>query len=230
MMNHSEYEQMLAAWGLQFSAVDETAEIEGSPERTAARVVVADVNQQRWILERISDENIARKQAIAEQLQALSDSGLDQLHPYRKTVAGSFFHQQSMIRPFIDGVSLDRETYLEDSWRVDEMADFLVRFRGHSAGSSSEPFSIAAHAQNRMQVWRRSYPKLTQKLEGSIAALERDFFGLHDQLPRAFCHGDYHPLNMVWSADSIQSVIDWEFCGTKPELYDVALLLGCIGF
>ena len=53
--------------------------------------------------------------------------------------------------------------------------------------------------------------------------------GVHDTLPQGFCHGDYHPLNVIWSTNGINAVIDWEFCGYKPEIYDVANLIGCIG-
>jgi homoserine kinase type II len=63
------------------------------------------------------------------------------------------------------------------------------------------------------------------------------------RLPLALCHGDYHPLNVIWRADPpreatgtpqvgaprIGAVIDWEFSGAKPALYDVALLIGCVG-
>jgi len=51
----------------------------------------------------------------------------------------------------------------------------------------------------------------------------------HDTLPVAFCHGDYHPLNIIWQGDAIAAVIDWEFCGIKAEIYDAANLIGCIG-
>ncbi len=51
----------------------------------------------------------------------------------------------------------------------------------------------------------------------------------YEKLPVAFCHGDYHPLNIIWSTNDIKCVIDWEFCGFKSELYDVANLIGCIG-
>jgi homoserine kinase type II len=81
-----------------------------------------------------------------------------------------------------------------------------------------------------MDAWRARYSALADKLEHSFSSLEREFFPVHEQLPAAFCHGDYHPLNMVWGTDGIRSVIDWEFCGIKPELYDAALLVGCIGF
>jgi len=38
----------------------------------------------------------------------------------------------------------------------------------------------------------------------------------------AFCHGDYHPMNIIWSADDIKCVIDWEFSEYKSEIYDAA--------
>ena len=34
---------------------------------------------------------------------------------------------------------------------------------------------------------------------------------------------------MIWSENDIQGVIDWEFSGTKPENYDAATLIGCMG-
>ncbi len=63
-----------------------------------------------------------------------------------------------------------------------------------------------------------------------LAHLERSFFPLCPTLPAAFCHGDYHPVNVIWAPDRIAAVIDWEFTGPKTELYDVANLLGCAGF
>jgi len=50
-----------------------------------------------------------------------------------------------------------------------------------------------------------------------------------DQIPLGFSHGDFHPINIIWSKDDINGVIDWEFMGWKPEIYDLANLLGCLG-
>jgi homoserine kinase type II len=44
-----------------------------------------------------------------------------------------------------------------------------------------------------------------------------------------FCHGDYHPLNVIWASKGINAVIDWEFLGYKPEIYDIAMMIGCLG-
>ena len=48
-------------------------------------------------------------------------------------------------------------------------------------------------------------------------------------MPVAFCHGDLHPLNVIWGPGDIRAVIDWEFCGLKPAVYDLANLIGCVG-
>ena len=48
-----DYKHLLRAWGIQFSELDASVLIEGSPERTAARAVVRDSSGNRWILEQI---------------------------------------------------------------------------------------------------------------------------------------------------------------------------------
>jgi homoserine kinase type II len=228
------YRDLLGAWGVQFLKKEPSVAIEGSPERTASRSVICDTDGSRWVLEQIDAENVERKQQIAQHLQSLYLSGLNDIHPWRETSVGSFFKKVEMhhwmLRPFVEGLPLNRETYLEEPWRVDAMTNFLLQLRDHSSELTGPSFSIANYAEDRMGVWRGRYPEMTQKMESSFGKLQRDFFPIHDQLSEAFCHGDYHPLNMVWGQSSIESVIDWEFCGPKPELYDVALLLGCIGF
>jgi homoserine kinase type II len=67
------------------------------------------------------------------------------------------------------------------------------------------------------------------KLKSCIKFIEHDFLNIYYDLPILFCHGDYHPLNIIWSKNNIRSVIDWEFLGYKSEIYDIANLLGCIG-
>ena len=34
---------------------------------------------------------------------------------------------------------------------------------------------------------------------------------------------------MIWSGRGIEALIDFEFCGLRPETYDAALLVGCLG-
>ncbi len=62
-----------------------------------------------------------------------------------------------------------------------------------------------------------------------LAFLEECFMSVCDSLPVGFCHGDYHPLNIIWGKENILSVIDWEFLGIKPEIYDLVNMVGCLG-
>ncbi|WP_243361900.1 phosphotransferase [Fundidesulfovibrio terrae] len=55
-----------------------------------------------------------------------------------------------------------------------------------------------------------------------------EFFETYDELLHTLCHGDIHPLNVVWGPSAPNAVIDWEFCGIRPEIYDLANCLGCL--
>jgi homoserine kinase type II len=72
-------------------------------------------------------------------------------------------------------------------------------------------------------------PDLLKKVQSAINFLETDFADTHDRLPSAFCHGDFHALNVIWGSAGIKAVIDWEFSGLKPDLYDAAIMIGCLG-
>ena len=76
----------------------------------------------------------------------------------------------------------------------------------------------------------RYNPETRKALRQAFDFIQQEFFDVHDGFPVVFCHGDFHPLNVIWAEDSIKSVIDWEFLGTKPEVYDIATLIGCVGF
>jgi homoserine kinase type II len=62
-----------------------------------------------------------------------------------------------------------------------------------------------------------------------VKFLEIRFIPEHDTIPISFCHGDFHPLNIIWNKNRIKAVIDWEFTGFKPEIFDAANLVGCAG-
>jgi homoserine kinase type II len=76
---------------------------------------------------------------------------------------------------------------------------------------------------------RSREPGLYGRVRPAVDFLEKNFVNLHDDIPIRFCHGDYHPLNIIWSTDGINAVIDWEFLGYKPEIYDIAMMIGCLG-
>ncbi len=72
-------------------------------------------------------------------------------------------------------------------------------------------------------------PKMYDRYSPFLEFLEQEFMDAHHGLPQKFCHGDFHPLNVLWDQNRIRAVIDWEFTGLKPDCYDAANLVGCAG-
>ncbi len=93
----------------------------------------------------------------------------------------------------------------------------------------SEVFSIKQYIHTLSATIAHREPELMERLKPVMDFLGKEFMTAHDDMPVAFCHGDLHPLNIIWSENSIKKVIDWEFLGFKPEIYDLANLLGCLG-
>jgi homoserine kinase type II len=228
---------LLSNWNIEVAGVFPDADISGSPEQTLSRMVIVDPGERAFVLEEISPQAAAKKRGIAILLAALSINGLTQVHPYRPDRQGEVISlwegRYWQLRAYMPGVILRRPEYLEDVWRGNALADFLIALHDASAKESfsftGESFSIVRFIDNFVDKLDAYRPDLRKELTPILDLLTADFFEQHDTLSQAFCHGDYHPLNIIWSGEAILSVIDWEFCGLKPEAYDLALLIGCLG-
>jgi homoserine kinase type II len=211
--------------------------IAGSPQRAAWRSVVAAVDGRRFVLERISSRAYGRKRRIAETLQRLADDGLSQVVTYLPAADGDFLplidHAVWQMAPYVEGLALDRPAYTLDGWRGTAAADFLMSLKAagnHRADTSPvRCFSIATYTRQLFDTLADVAPPVATRFRPFLEHLEARLFPFHDDLPMGFCHGDFHPLNIVWGNTTIRGVIDWEFCGVKPEIYDLANLLGCLG-
>jgi len=209
----------------------------GSPERTVWRSVVEASDRQLFVLEKIPSKIYGRKRRIAGILQELSDRGLKQVAPYLPDADGEFLplinHGLWQLCPYVGGVVLDRPAYVMDSWRGDAVAEFLICLNGicsrTQATFETSAFSVTAYIRDLFATLSQRNRKVTERYRPFMDHLEKRFFPVHDRLSPRFCHGDLHPINIIWGKQSIRSVIDWEFCGIKPEAYDLANLLGCLG-
>ncbi len=236
-MSRYSFAEILHFWDLEFKENRPDYPLAGSPERSLFRTVVEDSAERRFILEQLPPAVLVRKQETATTVEYLAHKGLEGLHPHLRNRDGDFITKALggfwQISPFIDGVELPRPEYTLDAWRGKALARFLVDIKGRSAGipfgDSRQPFSIVTFVRELMMRMNRHHPERAAAVEPAYLHLEKHFSSAHDRLPVAFCHGDPHPLNVIWGDDSIRAVIDWEFSGTKPEIYDAALLLGCIG-
>lgn len=225
------------AWGLCPARIRDDLDISGSPERSAYRCVAQGPSDRLVVLENIREEDLSRKRDIARRLDFLAGRGLPCVHPCIRSLDGSHVvlvdGRYWQASPYIPGTPLERPGYAFDAWRGEAMARFLVNLfessRGLPESLATRPFSILDYVRTLLGQIRTREPGLFQRLAPVAAFVSARLAPAHGLLPLAFCHGDFHPLNVIWAKDALSGVIDWEFSGTKPENYDAALLIGCLG-
>ena len=224
-------------WQVRLKTIHRKIPVQGSPERFSFRVVLEDQDKRFFVLEQIASQSVAGRKQIAAILKLLAAKKLAPINPYLTDEKGDHLleHQNIFwqLSPFVPGVELDREKYIFDKWRGIVLADFLIALRRKSqkmtlAGSRGV-FSLKNYIYKLVREINLYNQDIKNDIGRVVGFLEKDFLPVYEELPLAFCHGDYHPLNIIWSTDGIRCVIDWEFCGLKSELYDAAHLIGCVG-
>ena len=227
---------ILARWGLRPVRLRPDLEIAGSPERSLSRAALEDADGSIHILESLDPSVIDRKRDIARTIAALHPR-LSEARPYLTLPDGDFFARAEgrfwQAAPYVEGAPLLRPDYAGEGRHARPLADLLVRLRTAAMElperTESSPFSSTLFIRDLERKIRTREPALHARIQPAYARLEESFFPVEAGLPAAFAHGDFHPLNMIWSAEGIRALVDWEFCGMKPEVYDAALLVGCLG-
>ena len=234
---HNIIRETILFWDLKLKKVRKDIHIAGSPERCEFRIVIEDQDDRLFICEKISNTAYEHKMRIIKTLEFLVRKDLRFIQPYipnkkREYIARNN-HELWQLTWFVDGVPLRRPQYVFHRWRGTVLANFLIKLNKKSPGIDHvfpiQSFSIRDYIYELIATIGIHEPELRISINPMIRFLEKSFMGVHDKLPQSFCHGDYHPLNIIWSTNGINAVIDWEFCGYKPEIYDVANLVGCIG-
>ena len=244
------YRDLLENWGVAFSAMRKDLAISGSPERCLHRQVIEDEQGSLWLLEQLAPGQAEHHDAIARLLSELSDRGLAGLAPYRRTASrpvsggsacvedpnGPFVCRDWgacwQLSPFIQGTPLRQPEYLDDRCKGDSIGGWLAGFR-RTALKIEVPgplFDIGlpgfiADLLSRMAGVRPDVHERAERILPSLGG----FLEAYPELPGALCHGDMHPLNVIWGTSGMLAVIDWEFAGVRSELYDLANCLGCAG-
>ncbi|MFE3846026.1 aminoglycoside phosphotransferase family protein [Thermoplasmatota archaeon] len=236
-MNQCSLEHITKKWDLVFQKERHDLKISGSPERTDYRVVIQDKNNELYVLEKISENLYKHKLMICKTLDYFNKKGLKKIQPYLKNNYQEYISEVDneywQIIPYIQNNSLNRPDYVFDKWRGPVLADFLFDLWNYGKNitffEKNNPFDLKQYFLDMTKKIEEYNKDEYIKLKNCIKFIEHDFLNIYYDIPIIFCHGDYHPLNIIWSKKSIKSVIDWEFLGYKPEIYDIANLLGCIG-
>lgn len=223
---------VLALWGLEFEAALPDIPLQGSPERCRERTVVR-ADGGLYLLEELEPASVVRKRVIAGRLAHLAEKGLGVAAP----LAGRDGERVQdadggvwQLSPFVPGVEPDRGAYWRDAWRGEALARYLADMRRAARGMDLDepPFDLRAYARRIEADARRLHPHVHGRLAPLFRLLDRRLAAC-EALPAVFSHGDPHPLNVIWGEDRILAAIDWEFCGPKCALHDLALVLGCVG-
>lgn len=227
----------LEAWGFKTLERHNDKNIPGSPERAISRSVIEDTENRLWLMERIAGKQLEARTAISENLQQLKDSGMDWLLPYQKTTEGKFVAEIMgfpwQLSAFYESDELPRPEYIYDAERGKAMAGFVSSLRNHTKGKtfadSGCSFTMIEYSKKLTATISQRHPEVFKRL-GPICDRLFPEMEKFPSLPKTFCHGDFHPLNILWKGKQIGAIIDWEFSGIRPEIYDVANMLGCVAF
>ncbi len=237
MIREHQINEVLRLWGIQLKKIREDIPIAGSPDRCLFRVVAEDREGKLYILEKLAPEFIPHKKKIAQALTFLREKGLIEVRSYlplgEEKYIATWQNHYWQVSPYVDGISLDRPDYAFEGWRGPVLAGFLIDLWEKSEDvfffDKSQAFSIISFNRDFLDKIKSREPELYGRIRPAANFLEQGFVSAHENLPVRFCHGDFHPLNVIWSVNGINAVIDWEFLGYKPEIYDVAMMIGCLG-
>jgi homoserine kinase type II len=232
------------AFGFQLEERFDAA-LAGSPGRSCFRTAVrasrpsaTGAVTRSYVLEEIGAGAVQRRERLALLLHRLRARGLpvqtylaalpardqDAWHMHR--VGSSWW----MLTPFVEGDPLPRPVWVESGERGAAMGGFLADLAAASIDVRDQPsWDLREFVEGFVAKLTRHRPDLLRELEVPLARVRGTLYpGLPD-LPKRLCHGDYHPLNVLWDGVEVRTVIDWEFAGLKPELYDAAMAVGCAG-
>ncbi|VFQ47416.1 phosphotransferase enzyme family protein [Desulfoluna butyratoxydans] len=235
-MDETTIEQAARAWGIEGATLCNKEVPAGSPERSLGRWVVEGKEGTRFLLERIDPATAPRKREMAGFMGALAKAGLSVAAPCA-TQAGDFLSTHAgnlwQLTPFVQGLPLDRPGYTQEAWRGEVLAGFLTDLRTASVPlAPSFPgaaFDLPGYIDTLTATIQARRPKVSSALDEAVRYLSHRLYPHWSGLTTALAHGDVHGVNILWKEKGIEAVIDWEFFGHKPLLYDVANMVGCCG-
>ena len=237
-MNHNRFRDWAARlWGLEISRACPEYDIQGSPERSLSRAVIEDDTGRLFLLEKFAKDKFEVRSRVVSTLCYLNRRGLSPALAPEPAHTGEFlpFFDNAcfQISRFLDSTALARPQWIESAEIGDQMGAFLVDMHWAAAGIEGQitypGFSIKTYIYKLFEDMAGRHSKVRARYLPILGFLEKGFMDAHDSLVQQFCHGDFHPLNVIWHHKQVKAVIDWEFTGVKPDVYDAANLVGCAG-
>ncbi len=228
-------DHILSFWGVVPGCVRPDISLCGSPERCAGRWAVEDAGGRVFVLEQLQPGQETRRWRIAALLDTLAKT-CPWANPYLTTRQGDavLVHESGcwQLSLYIDNEPLDRPGYLRNAG----MGASLGRALDQLCEASVQLDGLAMNEQPDLHAYVRTLlPRIAAHSPAVFPRAQAVYEGLDafwrelPALPYSFCHGDVHPVNVLWRGGEVAALIDWEFCGLRPRLYDLANCLGCVG-
>jgi len=221
---------VLAHWNLHADSIKGSAAIIGSPERSLRRTVVQ-CGHDRYILEEISESQAGFREMIARVIAELPMTipAVSYLRGNDSKAVVQIDNSFWMVQPFLEHTPLDRDTFWKDPIRGIVVGELLSNLRTVVTTQSLPVYSSKKYLEKLISSIGKTRIAVRKQLTPILAYLDRTILPEIESLPTGFSHGDCHPLNMLWYESSLIALIDWEFCGIRPRIYDTALVIGCVG-
>jgi len=227
--------EYLSLWDILPGRPRTDIELPGSPERCLIRAAVEDAKGAVWMIERLRPGQFDRRERIGRTLATLEGDGLP-IPAYRPGPDGRYAIEQDghhyQLSPYVPGDPLPQPVFIDQPDRGRNLGLFLAGLRRAGAtvrGFHRERgFILEDYVNDLMAAMAPRQPEVHETLLPVLPVLV-PLFEAWRELPAALCQGDFHPLNVIWRGQEVAAVIDWEFMGVRPSLFDTANCLGCVG-
>ena len=231
------YLDILKLWKIEEARLLEGAGFLNEHSNKKFRKIFEDNEGEKYLLESISAEKIVEEEERCRYLELVAQGGSElKIISYLKNSNDNYFEKYEDffvgVVKFVDGVAIDQFKYLDECWRAVVAANFLIDLSEASSKTSTKNialFSLKNFINDFVIKMEKYNNKEYLEVQSIFKYLEKDFFLKYDDLPKSFCHGDFHIFNMIWNNKKLLAVIDWEFSSYCVEFYDAAFFVGCLG-
>lgn len=193
-----------------------------SAQVTALEVLRPNGETRRMIVRQHGATDLSHNPQIAADeyrlLRILHAAGLITPEPYYLDQSNDIFGTPYLVIEYIEGTTSGEPTNL-----VDLSRHLALRLAKIHAVDNVDLSFLPDQAQVATRVLRERPPQLDESLhEGSIRATLEAAWPWPQQNRSVLLHGDYWPGNMLWHADHLVAIIDWEDAKVGDPLADVA--------
>lgn len=208
--------RLLRAWDLTGGS---------SAQMTALEIECPSGKTKRMIVRRPNHGALKRNPGAAVDefriLQMTQALGLATPIPYHLDESDGIFATPYLIIEYIDG---------KPEFAPTNLADYLLQLAAplakiHSVDCADLDLSFLPRKANRCPELCRSGPSAHDESldEGRIRHTLESIFPLPQRNPSVLLHGDFWPGNVLWQADKLVAVIDWEDATLGDALIDFAI-------